>query len=138
MSITKRYTRDGLTVVWKPDVCIHSTVCFKGLPRVFNPNKRPWVNMEGSELEKIKTQVGNCPSGALSLEVDQVVQAESGHENLVEVLHNGPLCVHGTLTVKHADGTAENKTIKTFFCRCGQSGKKPYCDGTHKKAGFIG
>ena len=121
-------------MVWKPDTCIHSTVCFKGLPRVFNPNKRPWVNMEGSELEKIKAQVRSCPSGALSLEEEET----ASKENLVEVISNGPLCVHGTLAIKHPDGTLENKTVKTFFCRCGQSGKKPYCDGTHNKIGFIG
>ena len=135
--IIKRYTKDGVTVVWKPGVCIHSTVCFKGLPRVFNPGMRPWVNMEGSGLEKIKAQVQNCPSGALSLEA-----ANTDHpvaeENLVEVIDNGPLCVHGSVTVKHADGTSEDKSVKTFFCRCGHSGKKPYCDGSHKKVGFIG
>jgi uncharacterized Fe-S cluster protein YjdI len=136
--IVKRYTRDGVTVVWKPDVCIHSTICFKGLPRVFNPNKRPWINMEGSELEKIKQQVANCPSGAISIETNEETPVQAANNNLVEVLVNGPLCVHGSLKVKHADGTEENKSTKTFFCRCGQSSKKPYCDGTHKKIEFVG
>jgi CDGSH-type Zn-finger protein len=26
----------------------------------------------------------------------------------------------------------------TFLCRCGGSQNKPYCDGTHKRNGFIG
>jgi uncharacterized Fe-S cluster protein YjdI len=136
--IVKRYTREGLTVIWKPDVCIHSTICFKGLPRVFNPNKKPWVNMEGSDLDKIKSQVHNCPSGALSLESSETESTTTNQENLVEVLDNGPLCVHGSLLVKRADGSTESKTTKTFFCRCGQSDKKPYCDGTHKKVEFKG
>ena len=136
--IVKRYTKEGVTVVWKPDVCIHSTICFKGLPRVFNPNKRPWINMEGSELEKIKQQVANCPSGALSLETNNAASVTDSSDYLVEVLKDGPLCVHGSLKVKHADGSEENKTTKTFFCRCGQSSKKPYCDGTHKKVEFVG
>jgi CDGSH-type Zn-finger protein len=26
--------------------------------------------------------------------------------------------------------------VEAWFCRCGGSSKKPYCDGTHKKNGF--
>ena len=84
--IVKRYIKEDVTVVWKPDVCIHSTVCFKGLPRVFNPNKKPWVNMDGSDLEKIKAQVRNCPSGALSLEAGKEEHTTNSADALVEVL----------------------------------------------------
>jgi uncharacterized Fe-S cluster protein YjdI len=65
---TIRYTKDNITVVWKPNLCIHSAVCARGLPTVFNPSKRPWINMVGAELEAIVAQVGKCPSGALSIE----------------------------------------------------------------------
>jgi len=83
-------------------------------------------------------QVANCPSGAISIEANEEVPVEITNNNLVEVVLNGPLCVHGSLKVKHTDGTEEEKSTKTFFCRCGQSGKKPYCDGTHKKIEFVG
>lgn len=65
--ITKKYSRDGVTVVWKPAMCIHSTICFDGLPQVFDPRKRPWVNMDGAEVRKIVEQVKACPSAALSI-----------------------------------------------------------------------
>ncbi|MFN0156971.1 MAG: (4Fe-4S)-binding protein [Bacteroidota bacterium] len=64
--ITKKYTNDEVTVVWKPGLCIHSGICFRGLPEVFDPGKRPWVTPEGSTTEKIIGQVKQCPSGALS------------------------------------------------------------------------
>ncbi|MCK6617075.1 MAG: (4Fe-4S)-binding protein [Cyclobacteriaceae bacterium] len=64
--ITKKYTNGEVTIVWKPDLCIHSTLCFKGLPTVFDPKKRPWVTPEGSATDKIIEQVKKCPSGALS------------------------------------------------------------------------
>ncbi len=65
---TIRYTKDGVTVLWKPNVCIHSGVCVRGLSAVFNPQKRPWINMEAAEIEAIVAQVKKCPSGALSIE----------------------------------------------------------------------
>jgi uncharacterized Fe-S cluster protein YjdI len=64
--ITKKYTKDDITIVWKPDKCIHSAICFKGLGEVFDPRKRPWITPENSTTEKITTQVDKCPSGALT------------------------------------------------------------------------
>ena len=59
-------------------------------------------------------------------------------ETKVEVLENGPLLVYGTLKVTDKDGNSENKSKTTAFCRCGASGNKPYCDGSHISAGFEG
>ena len=65
-NIIKKYSNDDITVVWEPTKCIHSAICFNGLPQVFDPNKRPWVNIQGADTEKITDQVKACPSGALS------------------------------------------------------------------------
>ena len=68
-NIVKHYTNGEVTIVWKPGVCIHSTICWRhstGLPLVFNPTKRPWVDMQGSDTQRIIDQVKKCPSGALS------------------------------------------------------------------------
>jgi uncharacterized Fe-S cluster protein YjdI len=66
--ITKHYSNGEITVVWKPHVCTHSTICFRGLPEVFDPRVRPWVNIEGADSKTIIEQVSKCPSGALSIE----------------------------------------------------------------------
>lgn len=63
---TFKYTNGEVTVVWKPNVCIHSTVCWKGLIEVFNPKEKPWIKMNGATTENIIEQVRKCPSGALS------------------------------------------------------------------------
>ena len=67
---TLRYTNGEATIIWKPALCTHSTNCWKGLLPVFDPRKRPWINMQGSTTEKIIEQVKKCPSGALSYELN--------------------------------------------------------------------
>jgi len=52
MSIEKlKYTNNEVTVVWKPKVCIHYTLCWKGLIEVFNPKEKPWIKMNGPVLK---------------------------------------------------------------------------------------
>jgi uncharacterized Fe-S cluster protein YjdI len=78
---TKTYTNGEVTVVWKPGICIHSTVCWKtatGLPEVFDPRKRPWVNIEGATTIRIVNQVKKCPSGALSFFYNSTRQEGEG------------------------------------------------------------
>jgi uncharacterized Fe-S cluster protein YjdI len=138
MDNTKKYSNDDITVVWKPDVCIHSKICWTELLAVFNPSKRPWVDMTGATTERIKEQVDRCPSGALSYYLNDAAQeaTEISVESLVEVSKNGPLLVYGNLVVKDANGNESRKSKVTAFCRCGASGNKPYCDGTHIKIKF--
>jgi uncharacterized Fe-S cluster protein YjdI len=69
--ITKTYSNGEVTIVWKPSLCIHSAICFKGLGEVFDPRKRPWITPEKSSTEKIVEQVKNCPSGALSFTMNE-------------------------------------------------------------------
>jgi len=61
-----KYTNGQITVVWKPEFCKHSGRCVTQLPKVFNLNQRPWVNMEGATSEEIMAQVNKCPTGALT------------------------------------------------------------------------
>ncbi len=56
----------------------------------------------------------------------------------ITALPNGPLMVEGTIHVTKPDGTHEVKENKSFLCRCGHSGNKPYCDGGHKRNNFVG
>jgi uncharacterized Fe-S cluster protein YjdI len=64
----KRYTNGETTVVWKPEICIHSGICARGLPKVFDPKRKPWVEMQHADTATIEKQVAACPSGALSID----------------------------------------------------------------------
>ena len=66
---THRYPSDGFTVVWKPQLCQHTGICFRGLPEVFDPRRRPWIDLSKADGMRILEQVKHCPSGALSVEM---------------------------------------------------------------------
>lgn len=141
--ITKKYTNGEVTIVWKPAVCVHSTICWKaatGLPEVFNPMIKPWIKPEASTTEMMIEQIKKCPSGALSFYMNDEAakNPEISAESIVEVSANGPLLVYGNITVKDSEGKETHKNKVTAFCRCGASSNKPYCDGTHQKIGFKG
>ena len=137
--ITKKYTNGEVTIVWKPEMCIHSAICFKGLGVVFDPQKRPWITPEGANTELIINQIKKCPSGALSYYLNNDAGDEKvKSETIVETTPNGPLMVYGNVTIKDSKGNVTRKNNATAFCRCGGSSNKPYCDGTHKKIGFVG
>ncbi len=54
----------------------------------------------------------------------------------IEPEPNGPLHVTGNLRILDAAGVAAGCATKATFCRCGHSASKPFCDGSHAKAGF--
>jgi uncharacterized Fe-S cluster protein YjdI len=66
-----KYSNGEVTIVWRPERCIHSGNCVRGLPEVFKPKEKPWITPENSTTEKIIQQVKKCPSGALSYFMNQ-------------------------------------------------------------------
>ncbi len=54
----------------------------------------------------------------------------------VRPLPNGPLVVTGRLEISAGTGRNVERVEKAFLCRCGHSANKPYCDSSHKAAGF--
>jgi len=70
----------------------------------------------------------------------------------IQVLKDGPYLVSGGLplgeewivtneegeSLDYRGGKKYPVQAQYALCRCGQSGNKPFCDGTHKKASFDG
>ncbi len=63
----KEYTNGDITIIWKAEKCIHSGICVKTLPEVYNPNERPWIKIDNATSKELKEQVAMCPSGALTI-----------------------------------------------------------------------
>ena len=66
MENQKEYTNGEITIVWKQHLCEHSGNCVRGLPDVFRPKVKPWIEARGGSSEEIISQIKECPSGALS------------------------------------------------------------------------
>lgn len=59
------YETPEITVTFEPDLCIHSGVCVRGLPAVFDVGRKRWVRPEAATPDEVEAQIARCPSGAL-------------------------------------------------------------------------
>lgn len=65
MKRVQTYVAPGITVSFDPNVCIHSGVCLRTLPAVFDVRRRRWVDVEAASADEIAAAIDRCPSGAL-------------------------------------------------------------------------
>ncbi len=143
--IKKKYTNGEMTIVWQPAKCIHSEVCVHTLPQVYHPRDKPWITMENASTENMIAQVKQCPSGALSYYMNKDGEPGSNQQtdpnNSVEtisIVPNGPYLIKGKVNLERDGKVTEQDGPTTALCRCGGSGNKPYCDGSHSKIDFVG
>jgi uncharacterized Fe-S cluster protein YjdI len=134
----KTYTAPGIAVSFDPAICIHAARCVAGAPEVFDPKARPWIRPENAEAAAIADVVQRCPTGALLYDLPCGPAEEPDADVTVTVSKNGPLYVRGRARVTDGIGEAFETGPRFALCRCGGSGNKPFCDGTHKTMGFEG
>jgi uncharacterized Fe-S cluster protein YjdI len=59
------YETPDITVTFDPEICVHSGICVRGLPAVFNISRKRWIRPELASAADVAAQVAKCPSGAL-------------------------------------------------------------------------
>jgi CDGSH-type Zn-finger protein len=69
---------------------------------------------------------------------DMNINRHEREEPSITVLRNGPYRVEGVEDIKNSDGQNLPHQAITMLCRCGASKRKPFCDGSHTKTGFVG
>src|SRR5437588_4905667 len=136
--MTKEYATEEIVVEWEPRLCYHSQNCVRSLPQVFDDDRRPWIKVDAATADEVEAAVALCPSGALRTRRVGLPAAKRHKPADLRASENGPLLVSGGVRVIDADGTVLYEGEKAALCRCGQSGNKPFCDGTHKNNGFRG
>jgi CDGSH-type Zn-finger protein len=132
---------DGPTVMLSDveNLCAFARFCDAG-GRIWNLIEK---TDQASVRELAIREAMHCPSGRL------VVSDKKGGKafepelppsiGVVEdpVLHcSGPLWVRGGIEVQSHDGKLYEKRNRVTLCRCGASGNKPFCDGSHASIKF--
>lgn len=159
----RKYSNDEITVFWKPGACVHASYCYRELIEVFDPSRRPWVDINGAPSKKIIETVDLCPTEALAWkwnDEEKNRDVTSEHPNhikfrrpdlientdaapvenpvSVKVMPDGPIVIKGTFTFNNSGTQKEIRESIISICRCGESDHQPFCDGKHRKTGFTG
>ena len=71
------YETNEITVTFEPALCIHSGVCVRGLPAVFDVRRKRWVRPELAAAADVAAQIRRCPSGALKYQMKEQEPAAS-------------------------------------------------------------
>jgi CDGSH-type Zn-finger protein len=107
--------------------------------RFCDPNGRVWNNVKGAstpaQQAAFEAQVGRCPAGrllAIKNQTGQPVEPELPPQIGVieDVGFSGALWVQGGVQISGENGDYQVRNRVTL-CRCGRSGNKPLCDGSH-------
>ena len=135
----KRFEGPRYTLLDQEDLC--------ALARFCDTHQTVWDEVENTDDPETAAifldQVSNCVSGrlvAIDNETGEPVHAQRGQR--ISVTQDpaeecsGPLYVEGGVRVMSADGEPYELRNRMALCRCGQSGNKPFCDGTHVKIGW--
>jgi CDGSH-type Zn-finger protein/truncated hemoglobin YjbI len=140
------YRGQQATIFDNRGICQHSGVCTDRLATVFRTDAETFVAPNGGRLDEIMRAVRDCPSGALSLALDEAearlfVDWNDDRDAAIEVSLDGPYRVTGGIPLADAAGAdiarAEGSSREHYaLCRCGRSLNKPFCSGMHWYAGF--
>jgi uncharacterized Fe-S cluster protein YjdI len=145
------YETDQVRVSFDPKRCMHSGVCLRALPAVFDVSRRRWIDPARASAEDVMAAVAKCPSGALQSALVTAVHPSisrpgpttpAGDPVSIEstdptrpvkitVRERDGLLVEGPFKVVDAAGNVLREGDKCTLCRCGHSRTKPFCDNTH-------
>jgi len=125
----------NLTVSDDRSICVHAGFCG-------NRHTNVWKQVADTDDSMVRLAVINeiekCPSGALTYRLDgDDADTEPDIPTQIGVIADGPLWVGGGIPVTTSEGVELEVRNRVTLCRCGASGNKPLCDGSHKEAGFA-
>ncbi|MER7805364.1 (4Fe-4S)-binding protein [Streptomyces parvulus] len=125
-SAQKAYRTESIMVSFETRRCLHAAECVRGLPEVFDPARRPWIQPDRTTAEHLAEVVRRCPSGALQYELAEGAREAAEHPTTITRNATGQLTVRGELSVDTPQGVRVETRV--VLCGCGHSRLQPYCD----------
>ncbi|WP_106403188.1 ferritin-like domain-containing protein [Actinocorallia populi] len=129
----------GISAQRVGELCMHAAFCI-GSTR---PIAKMLDDTDDPDMRStIMGRIDHCPSGSYSYALErggETVEADLPQAvSVLEEEHGlaSALWVTGGVPVLHADGRLLETRNRVTLCRCGRSGRKPLCDGTHRETGF--
>lgn len=79
-------------------------------------------------------EIGFKDYGAIG-EKGEALDSSDGNLKITQI-KDGPIMLNGNVVMQTGSGRVAWSGTKVALCRCGASKNKPFCDGSHKTAGF--
>lgn len=99
------------------------------LCRCGRSQRKPWC--DSSHQHSGFTADGDIPP------IDEPQAVVAAGRTRVQPIANGPLLLYGAVEIVNDQGRPITRCVGPTLCRCGHSGNKPFCDGSHAAAGFV-
>ena len=131
------YADDSISVSWHGAICIHDGACVFGAGDVFDPRRRPWVDLSNVDPERIAGVIRGCPSGTLHYRrLGGGDDEQPERPATIVATRNGPYFLRGDIEIVAASGEHLHACLRAALCRCGASRNKPFCDNNHAMINF--
>jgi len=134
-SAARRKVFAGRRITLSDDTSLCADTGFCG-----NRIEKVWDLIERTEDSQVRFQlmqmVERCPSGRLVYQLESGEEIEPDLPREIAVTSDGPYWVTGGIPIELSDGSLLEVRNRVTLCRCGHSGNKPLCDGTHTEIGF--
>lgn len=138
ISQAERFMGPVLELTDAEDLCASARFCHRagGIWKLIQKSGDP------DSLRIAVEEAGDCPSGRLVVWDKNGKAIESESELSVMLVQDpqagvsGPIWLRGGIQIESADGAYFEVRKRVTLCRCGQSGNKPFCEGTHVEINF--
>ena len=124
----KRYRGTALDVSYDIARCRHAAECLRGLPAVFDFDRRPWILPDDADPDDVVRVVARCPTGALRTHPTTSTSETPVTPTEVTMVPGGPLELRGDLHITAP--SVDEREFRAALCSCGSTANVPYCDGS--------